>query len=85
MDGQAGPGLAVDLIKEIAEVHRPVLGGQAADHLAGGGVQRGEQVDGTVPDVIEAAPLGRTFRRLSASPRGAVGYVPGWFQLKARS
>jgi len=26
-----------------------------------------------------------TFGRLSASPRGAVGYVPGWIQLKARS
>jgi hypothetical protein len=26
-----------------------------------------------------------TFGRLSASPRGAVGYVSGWFQLKARS
>jgi hypothetical protein len=26
-----------------------------------------------------------TFGWLSASPRGAVGYVPGWFQLMARS
>jgi hypothetical protein len=26
-----------------------------------------------------------TFGRLSASARGAVGYVPGWFQLKTRS
>ena len=45
-------------VEEVPEVHRPVLGGQAADHLAGGGVQRGEQVDGAVPDVVVAAPLG---------------------------
>ena len=42
----------------VAEVDRPVLGGQLADDLAGGGVQCGEQVDGAVPDVIMAAPLG---------------------------
>src|SRR5207237_7645874 len=29
-----------------------LLGGQVADHLAGGGVQRREQVDGAVPDVV---------------------------------
>jgi hypothetical protein len=46
VDGQAGLGLPVDFVQEVAEVDRPVLGGQLADHLAGGGVQRGEQVDG---------------------------------------
>ena len=58
VNGQAGLRLPVDLIEEVAEVDRPVLGGQLADHLAGGGVQRGEQVDGAVPGVVEAAPLG---------------------------
>ena len=58
VDGQAGVGLLVDLIEEVAEVGRPVLRGQMADDLAGGGVQRGEQVDGAVPDVIMATPLG---------------------------
>ena len=58
MDGQARVGLPVDLAGEVAEVDGPVLGGQLADHLAGGGVQRGEQVDGAVPGVVEAAPLG---------------------------
>src|SRR5208282_6785260 len=57
VDGQAGVGLPVDVVQEVAEVDGPVLGGQAADHLAGGSVQRGEQVDGAVPDVIVAAPL----------------------------
>jgi hypothetical protein len=28
MDGQAGFGLAVDLVGEVAEVHGPALGGQ---------------------------------------------------------
>ena len=58
VDGQAGLGLPVDLVEEVAEVDRPVLGRQLADHLAGGGVQRGEQVHGAVPDVVVAAPLG---------------------------
>jgi len=58
VDGQAGAGLPVDLVQEVPEVHGPVLGGQVADDLAGGGVQRGEQVDGAVPDVVMAAPLG---------------------------
>ena len=67
VDGQAGVDLPVDLVEEVAEVDGPVLGGQAADHLAGGGVQRGEQVDGAVPDVVEAAPLGGA-RASSAAP-----------------
>jgi hypothetical protein len=46
VDGQAGVGLPVDLVEEVPEVDGPVLGGQVADDLAGGGVQRGEQVDG---------------------------------------
>ena len=54
MDCQAGIGLAVDLVQEVAEVHRLVLGGQLADHRAGGDVQRGEQVDCAVPYVVEA-------------------------------
>jgi hypothetical protein len=58
VDGQAGVGLPVDLVQEVPEVHGPALGGQVADDLAGGGVQRGEQVDGAVPDIIVAAPLG---------------------------
>ena len=37
-----------------------MLGGQPADDLAGGGVQRGEQVDGAVPGVVVAAPLGHS-------------------------
>ena len=70
VDVQAGAGLPVDIVQEVPEVHRPVLGGQAADHLAGGGVQRGEQVDGAVPDVVEAAPLGhaRDHRQHRRSP-----------------
>ena len=28
VDGQAGLGLPVDLVEEVAEVHGPVLGGQ---------------------------------------------------------
>jgi hypothetical protein len=51
-------GLAVELVQEVAEVHRPVLGGQLAGHLAGGDVQRGEQVHGAVPHIVKAAPLG---------------------------
>ncbi|GFH39541.1 hypothetical protein SCWH03_58090 [Streptomyces pacificus] len=35
-----------------------MLCGQAADHLSGCRVQRGEQVDGAVPHVVEAAALG---------------------------
>ena len=58
VDGQAGVDLPVELVEEVAEVDGPVLGGQLADDLAGGGVQRGEQVDGAVPLVVEAAPLG---------------------------
>jgi hypothetical protein len=58
VDGQGGVGLAVDLVWEVAEVYRSVLGGQLADDLAGGGVQRGGQVDGAVPHIVEAAPLG---------------------------
>ena len=58
VDGQPWLGLAVDLVQKVPEVHCPVLGGQVADHLPGRGVQRGEQVDGAVPDVIVAAPLG---------------------------
>src|SRR5215470_13104598 len=54
----AGAGLAVDLVQKVAEVHRPVLGGQRADHLAGGDVQRREQVDGAMPHIAEAAPPG---------------------------
>ena len=34
VDGQAGVGLPVDVIEEVAEVDRPVLGGQLADYLA---------------------------------------------------
>ncbi len=75
VDGQAGVGLPVDLIEEVPEVDRPVLGGQRADHLAGGGVQRGEQVDGAVPDVVMAAPLGHA-RAASAAP-GRSAPAPG--------
>jgi hypothetical protein len=60
VDRQARLGLAVDVAEEVAEVHGPVAGGQLADHLPGGGVQRGEQVHGAVPDVVVAAPLGHT-------------------------
>jgi hypothetical protein len=35
VDGQAGIGLAVHLVQEVAEAGRPVLGGQLADDLAG--------------------------------------------------
>ena len=57
VDGQAGLDLAVDVVEEVAEVYGPVLGGQLADDLAGGGVQRGEQVDRAVADVVVAAAL----------------------------
>lgn len=57
VDRQAGIGLAVDVIEKVAEVHRPMRRRQLPDHLAGGGVQGGEQVHGAVPDVVEAAPL----------------------------
>jgi hypothetical protein len=58
MDGQPGAGLPVDLLQEVPEVHRPVLRGQLADHLAGRGVPRGEQAGGAMADVVMAAPLG---------------------------
>ena len=32
VDRQGGVGLAFDLVQEVAEAHRPVLGGQLADH-----------------------------------------------------
>jgi hypothetical protein len=60
VDLQAGFDLAVDLVKEVAEVDGPVLGGQPADDLAGRGIERGEQVDGAAPGVVETAPLGNT-------------------------
>ena len=60
MDVQAGIGVAVDLVEEVAEVHSPVLGGQLANDLAGGDVQRGEQVDRAVPGLVEAAPFGHS-------------------------
>ena len=43
---------------EVAEVHRPVLGGQVADHRAGGSVQRGEQVHRAVPGAVEVRRSG---------------------------
>ncbi|MFD3480132.1 hypothetical protein [Streptomyces sp. NPDC058695] len=58
MDRQAGLGLAVGLGQEVPEVHGPMLCGQVDDHLSGCRVQRGERVDGAVPHVGEAAPLG---------------------------
>jgi hypothetical protein len=42
VDRQARLDLVVDLVEEIAKVDGPELGGQLTDHLAGGGVQRGE-------------------------------------------
>jgi hypothetical protein len=33
VDDQAGVGLAVELIQDVAEVDGPVLGEQAADHV----------------------------------------------------
>ena len=56
VDGQAGLALTVNLIQEVAEVHRPALSGQLADHLASRGVRCGEQVDGAAPDVIAVGP-----------------------------
>jgi hypothetical protein len=58
VDLQPGVGPPVDLVREVAEVDGAVPGGQLADDLAGRGVQRGEQVDRAVPDVVEAAPFG---------------------------
>jgi hypothetical protein len=66
-DGQAGLGLPVGLVLEVAEADDrargggpvrggPVLGGQMADDLASGGLERGEQVDGALPDVDGAVP-----------------------------
>lgn len=60
VDLQALVGLAVDLVEEVPEVHRPMLGGEPGDHLASEGVQGGEQVDGAVPDVVETPPLGHS-------------------------
>jgi hypothetical protein len=57
-DGRARAGLPAGLIREVPEAGGPVLRGQPAGHLAGGGVQRGEQVNGAVPDVLAAAPPG---------------------------
>lgn len=36
--------------------HCPMLRGELPDHLADGSVQRGEQVHGAVPRVVETAP-----------------------------
>ncbi|MFE0443167.1 hypothetical protein [Streptomyces fungicidicus] len=57
MDRQTLVGLTVDLVEEV---DGPVLGGQSRDHLARGGVQRGEQVDGPVPEVVATPPLGHS-------------------------
>jgi hypothetical protein len=59
VDHQAGFGLTVDLVQKVAEVDGPVLGGQLADHLAGGRVQGREQIHRAVPHVVETAPLRR--------------------------
>ena len=56
-DGQAGLALPLDLVQEVPEVDGPVLGGQLAHHLAGGGVQRGEQSMVPCRIVVVAAPL----------------------------
>ncbi|WTW91968.1 hypothetical protein OG216_00555 [Streptomycetaceae bacterium NBC_01309] len=45
---QTGIGLAVDLVEEVAEVGGRMPRGQLPDHLAGGDVERGEQVVGAV-------------------------------------
>jgi len=70
VDLQPGFDLAVDVVEEVAEVDGPVPFGQ----LAGGGVERGEQVDGAVPDVVVAAPPGLAGRAVQALPRRS----PSW-------
>ncbi|MEQ4715470.1 hypothetical protein [Nonomuraea sp. B19D2] len=41
MDRHAGLNMAVDLIEEVAEVDGTMARWQLADHLAGGGIERG--------------------------------------------
>jgi hypothetical protein len=49
---RVGPG---DQAQEGQELLVPVPGVAGAGHLAGGGLQRGEQAGGAVPDVVVAA------------------------------
>ncbi len=57
VDRQAGFGLAVDLVQEVAEVDCAVLRGQLPDDFPGRDVQCGEQVHGAVSDVVETSPF----------------------------
>src|SRR6266851_3996120 len=57
VDRQAGLDGVVDPVEEVCEVPGRVPGGGFPGHRAGGDVQRGEQVHGTVPLVVVTAPL----------------------------
>jgi hypothetical protein len=54
VQGHAGIGRR-DVLEEGQELLVPVLGVAGAGHLAGRGLQRGEQRGGAVPDVVVAA------------------------------
>ena len=62
-DVHVGAGVRLDRLLQEAEEVRAVAGGLAlAEHLAGGHVQRGEQVRRAVPHVVVGALLGRVER-----------------------
>ena len=54
---QPGGHLGLDGIEELAELHGPVAAVALANHLAGPGVQSGEEGRGAVAHVIMGAPL----------------------------
>jgi transposase len=56
---ELGGDLLVDLLQEPLELDRAVTVVQLADHVAGRGVQRGEQARGAVALVVVAHPLWR--------------------------
>ena len=58
-----------DLLEEDQELIVAVAGEAAAQHLAGGGLQRGEQVGDPVADVVVGAPL----RKPWPQPQGRGG------------
>ena len=54
---QAGGHRGIDLVEEVAKLHRPVALLAGADHPAGGHFQRREKVGGAVTAIIVGAPF----------------------------
>ena len=73
MSSSAGHG-TVDGLQELAELGGSMLGAQAVDHLAGGEVQRGEEVSDPVALVVVGSPL-------ELGPAASAG--SGWVRSRA--